>query len=477
MKRTNFILSVLFFAVLGTVLSLAIEIQPFYGLILSFAAFLPMPVGVLGDNIVPNTDGKLSKDHENILTALQDKFKEFKKELQYVKPDELGEFKKSFDETLKGLTDKLKESDTGYLKLKDYSEKLKEQFDTFNVTFTESKKNPLEDIRAKLVELAPDLKRQSKERTVGFKTVGTMTFGASVTGQMPQADRESGIANVVRQAFTIRNGSNVFPTNSNLVEWVEQANIEGSAGMTAEGASKTQQDWEYVVRNASVRKITSYIKITEEMLSDIDGMMGEINGNLLYQVELKEEVQLITGDGTGQNLNGIEKYAQELDNAGLISTFDNGVANNWDVLGASITQIRVEGKGELRANRIYLNPIDVFLSIHRTKSTTKDYINPVTVIPNVTPGGLPSLFIWGVPVVESDSITLGEFLTADMTRFNIRDLEGMTVSIGLENDDFTKNLVTIRGEKRLATYVKTNYVAGFVTDTFADGIAFLEVAS
>jgi len=98
-------------------------------------------------------------------------------------------------------------------------------------------------------------------------------------------------------------------------------------------------------------------------------------------------------------------------------------------------------------------------------------------VPNVTPGGLPSVFIWGVPVVESDSITAGEFLVADMTRYNIRDLDGFQVSVGLENDDFTKNLVTIRGEKRLATYVKANYVAGFVTDTFADGIAFLEVAS
>jgi HK97 family phage major capsid protein len=407
-------------------------------------------------------------EQEKVLEAIQAKFDEFKENLKVANPEIVDGLKSEFTTFTENVNEKFEGSDEKLKEIKDYVENLKEQFDTFSTVTTEVKED---DIRKGLEAVVEDVKGYAKTRTAAYKTVGTMSLGTSVTGQMPQADRESGIANVVRQAFTIRNGSNVFPTNSNLVEWVEQQNIEGSAGMTGEGLAKTQLDWEYVVSNASVKKITSYVKITEEMLNDIDGMMGEINGNLQYQVELKEETQLITG------LNGIEKYAQALDLASLISTFDNGTANNWDVIGAAITQIRVNGEGELRANRVYLNPVDVFLTIHNTKDTTKDYINPVTVIPNVTPGGLPSIFIWGVPVVESDSITAGEFLVADMTRFNIRDLEGMTVSVGLENDDFTKNLVTIRGEKRLATYVKANYVEGFCTDTFADGIAFLEVAS
>jgi len=413
-------------------------------------------------------------EKKDILDAIQAKFNEFKDGLNSVDSETLESFKGEFTTFTEDVNSKFEGSEGQVTEIKEYVENLKEQFDTFS-TVTEDKKP--DDLRKGLESVIDEVKGFAKNRTAAYKTVGTMSFGASVTGQIPQADRESGVANVVRQTFTIRNGSNVFPTNSNLVEWVEQQNIEGGADMTGEGLAKTQQDWEYVVSNSSVKKITSYVKITEEMLNDIDGMMGEINGNLLYQVDLKEESQLITGAGTGNNLNGIEKYAQALDNVGLISTFDYGTANNWDVIAAAITQIRVEGKGELRANRVYLNPIDLFLTIHNTKDTTKDYINPVTVVPNVTPGGLPSVFIWGVPVVESDSITAGEFLVADMTRYNIRDLDGFQVSVGLENDDFTKNLVTIRGEKRLATYVKANYVAGFVTDTFADGIAFLEVAS
>ena len=71
---------------------------------------------------------------------------------------------------------------------------------------------------------------------------------------------------------------------------------------------------------------------------------------------------MITADGTGTNLNGIEKYAGALDLASLALKINN--ANNWDVLGAVITQIKVNGKGMFTPNRIYMNPADTFLSIH-----------------------------------------------------------------------------------------------------------------
>ena len=44
------------------------------------------------------------------------------------------------------------------------------------------------------------------------------------------------------------------------------------------------------------------------------------------------------------------------------------------------------------------------------------------------------------------------------------------MSIGWENDDFTKNLVTILGEKRMLAYIKSQYKTAFVADTFANVI-------
>ena len=408
---------------------------------------------------------------EKVLKSIEDKFTELKGNIDESNKEEFEALKTSLNEVKEGSATK-----EDVAKLIEGFEKLSEDVAKATQERVDNSKSNVEKFREALKEAAAKL----KDRRDGFvkvdKTVGTMSLGTSVTGQMPQADRESGIANVVRQSFVIREASNVFGTNSNLVEWVEQQNIEGGAGQTGEGLAKTQLDWEYIVKNASVKKITSYVKITNEMLDDIEGMRGEIDGNLAYQIMLQEESQLITGDGTGNNLNGIELYAQPLDLTSLAGTIVN--PNYMDVLGAAITQIRVNGKGELIANRIFLNPVDLFLMIHATKATTAEYVNPITVVPNVNGQGFPSqVFVWGVPVVTSDSITAGEFLVADMTKFNIRDKAGMMIELGYENDDFTKNLVTIRGEKRLATYAKTNYVEAFVTDTFSDGITFLTAAS
>ena len=52
----------------------------------------------------------------------------------------------------------------------------------------------------------------------------------------------------------------------------------------------------------------------------------------------------------------------------------------------------------------------------------------------------------------------------------IRDYVVLSMSIGWENDDFTKNLVTILGEKRMLAYIKSQYKTAFVSDTFQNVI-------
>lgn len=41
------------------------------------------------------------------------------------------------------------------------------------------------------------------------------------------------------------------------------------------------------------------------------------------------------------------------------------------------------------------------------------------------------------------------------------------MSVGWENDDFRKNIVTVLAEKRLMCYIKSQYKTAFVKDKFA----------
>jgi len=109
--------------------------------------------------------------------------------------------------------------------------------------------------------------------------------------------------------------------------------------------------------------------------------------------------------------------------------------------------------------------------VHGSRTTTEEYNAPMAV---VSPDGTR---IYGLPVIETNSITAGEFLVGDFRKFYIKDREAMSIQMGYDGNDWTKNLVTIIAEKRLVSYVKKNDEAAFVTDTFTDGINFLEAAS
>ena len=64
--------------------------------------------------------------------------------------------------------------------------------------------------------------------------------------------------------------------------------------------------------------------------------------------------------------------------------------------------------------------------------------------------------------------TTGTLIMGDFNYLNIRDTWELTVTFGWENDDFTKNLVTMIGEKRLVPYIKAQYKTAFVKDTIGN---------
>jgi len=81
-----------------------------------------------------------------------------------------------------------------------------------------------------------------------------------------------------------------------------------------------------------------------------------------------------------------------------------------------------------------------------------------------------STVIKGIPVIMNTGIAQGTFLVGDFTKSGVRFKEGLTINVGYENDDFTKNFVTILAETRLVHRVKSNHYGAFVTGDFATAI-------
>ena len=299
------------------------------------------------------------------------------------------------------------------------------------------------------------------------KAVGNMMVSSNVAAGVIQAEREAGITRVVRRNPFILSLVNIGSINSNLWEWVQQANPEGDAAMTAEGAKKAQVDFDLVLASAQVRKVTAFIKVSKEMLDDVDLIESEIDQELTELINLKIDAQVLSGDGTGQNLVGI------LGNATAFApgSFATGSANEvkdptkQDVLRVAINQIDI---AEFSPNYIVMHPSDV-ASMDLQKATDGHYILP----PFSTSA---NTLIKGIPVVSNTGVTEGTYLIGDFTKSGVRFREGLTFDVGYENDDFTKNFVTILAEARLVHRVKSNYYPAFVTGTFATDAAAIAKA-
>lgn len=294
-----------------------------------------------------------------------------------------------------------------------------------------------------------------------LKAVGAMTTGTNVTGQIPQAERESGITRIVRRQPFIVDLVNTGTISSTTWEWVEQKAPEGGAAMTAEGAAKSQADFDLVLASASVRKVTAYIKISKEMLDDIPLMEAEINQELTELINLEVDAQVLSGDGTGQNLVGILENATAFDAGSFAAAVDE--ANNQDVLAVAINQIMI---AQFQPNYIVLHPSDV-TAMGLQKASDGHYVLPPYA-------NVDGTVVKGIPVVQNTGVTEGTYLVGDFSKSGVRYKEGLVIDMGYENDDFTKNFVTILAETRLVQRVKSNHYPAFVTGTFATDKAALE---
>ncbi len=324
-----------------------------------------------------------------------------------------------------------------------------------------------ETLESLLTEKKDELKAMKEKSSasvqIAFKAAGTMALSTNVTGQIPQAEREQGITRIVRRNPFILELVNVGTIMSNVWEWVEQKNADGGAAMTAEGAAKSQADFDLVLASANVKKVTAYIKVTKEMLDDVPLMRSEIDQELTELINLKIDEQLLSGSGSGNNLTGIITNAT----AWAAGAFANAIPSpkKWDVLRTAINQVRVN---LFEPTYIVMHPTDV-TSMELSKDSTGQYVLPPFA-------ALDGSIVSGIRVVANTGVTIDKFLVGDFTKAGVRFKEGLTINVGYENDDFTKNLVTILAEARLVQRVKSNHYGAFVYGDFSDAITALTPA-
>jgi len=380
--------------------------------------------------------------------------------------DDVIDLQKSFnamkDEQMKALNDALKAQGIQIQKLSG-GQRAEKQL-SFNEEIKEALKANLDNLKV----LKDGGKSEVSNTRVDFttKAVGTMTFANVTGGNIPVEDRLEGLNIIPSRRIRFLDVMSKRNTSSNVVSWVYQSGKEGTAGQTAEGTAKNQIDFDLVVANETVKKSTAFIKVSTEMLDDIEWLQSEINSELMREILKVVEAQAYEGDGTGNNHNGVRTIASAFSAGTFAGAVDN--ANIVDVLAIASNQIKVAQEMDAEATHIFMHPTDVLsLKLVKLSATDKRYVDRLLQVGS-------TLFMDGIPIIESTLITVGEYLIGDFMKALLVTRQGMRFDIGLDADDFTKNLRTILVEWRGLTIVKNNDRSAVVAGVFATDIAALE---
>lgn len=293
-----------------------------------------------------------------------------------------------------------------------------------------------EDVKAFLGKTTP---RGRVDMPVKAAITSLTTDADGSAGDLVQTTRVPGVVGLAERRMTVRDLISPGNMDGSSLEYVKETGFTNNAAPTAEGAKKPESTLKYDLITTSAKVIAHFVKASRQILSDASQLASLIDHRLRYGLAYKEELQLLNGDGTGQNLLGIipqaTAYAAPLVVAG---------ATQIDKLRLALLQAEL---AEYPSTGLVLNPID-WAGIELTKDDTGRYI-----IGN--PQGVIGATLWNRPVVTTQAIAVDKFLAgAFQMGAQVFDRWQARVEVATENeDDFTKNLVTILAEERLALAV------------------------
>ncbi|MGV0878059.1 phage major capsid protein [Martelella sp. FLE1502] len=287
--------------------------------------------------------------------------------------------------------------------------------------------------------LASDPSSGRKDLRIKATLTTATTDAAGSVGAAVQTTRLPGIQELPQRRMTVRDLISPGRMDGNSLEYVQEKGFNNNAAPVAEGAAKPSSDIQLNLITTSAKVIAHWMKASKQALSDISQLRSLIDNRLLYGLSFVEEQQLLNGDGTGQNLNGIIPQAT----AYAAPTGAPAAGTSLDVLRIAMLQAVL---AEYPATGHVLNPID-WTGIEMLKDADGRYI-----IGN--PQGTATPTLWNLPVVSTQAQQQGKFLTgAFRLGAQLFDRWDARIEVGYVNDDFTKNLVTILGEERLALAV------------------------
>lgn len=233
------------------------------------------------------------------------------------------------------------------------------------------------------------------------------------------------------------------PTQSEIIYYVRVTGATQAASPTAEATAsggssgaKPEGGMAFEVKQAIVRTIPIWVPATRQALADAGQLRGIIDEYLRYEVLREMDDQILTGDGTGENFEGIENLTGKL-------------SQSWStdrLTTARKARTNLILNGRVMPTGWALHPNDWEAFDLETDNENRYFFG------GPQSPGTPTL--WGTPVVETEAVTQGYGILADWKRARVADREQTTIRVSDSHSDFfVRNLIAVLAEARAAFYV------------------------
>lgn len=268
----------------------------------------------------------------------------------------------------------------------------------------------------------------------GLKTV--MSTGA---GYAPETLR---IGRLVEEALRPIQVLDLIPpgtTSQAAIVYMEETTATSGAAETAESAEGALQSYgesafAFTEQSSTVRKIATFVPVTDEQLEDVPMIRDYLNARLPFFLRQRLDLQVIQGNGVAPNLTGLL-------NVSGIQTQAKGTDPVPDAVYKAMTKVRVTGRAT--PSGVIMHPND-WQDVRLLRTADGIYIwgSPSEAGPER---------IWGLPVAQGDVITENTALVGDYRAFcQLFMRRGIEVQVSNSHGEyFVQGVQAVRADMRV----------------------------
>lgn len=292
---------------------------------------------------------------------------------------------------------------------------------------------------------------ESKEFKAATDTQATGGAEGAYKPLLTQVDTDG--VHPYRRQLTVADLFSQGTMTGNAVTYPVYGELEGGPNTVSEGGQKPQSHFpDPSWRTDTLKEVAVWWKITDDMAEDLPYVVSEINDNNDYAMSLKEEDQLLSGDGKGSNIDGL------LNRTGVQTIGDDDARTVADRIFHARTMINVSTGHS--ADALVISPND-YETLRLRKDANGQYYGGGYFLPpyggsgmlvlNETPWGLLTVV---TPAVEDGECIVGAFKAGGKV---LRKGGRKAASTNSHEDDFTNDKITFRIKERMTLQVKYPY--------------------